>query len=131
MKQIDQGARAVAGSTRQCTRGPSADIDLGAGDLVIGVPGSGAVGGASNWFVITLNAAGASHAATLTVTGARQGDLITVTSEETTAGIAHTVVNGGPAAGTIGTFTATTKGHFVARFNGTNWEPREYGNGVT
>ena len=125
---IDQSARAVAGVTRQCTRGLRLLIDSSGGDLAVGVPGSGAADGESFAFLIP-DGAGGNHVI-LDATGAIEGDQITVTSEETTGGVVTAVCN--KVVGTvIASTTATKPGSVVVQFDGTDWVVRKYGNAIT
>lgn len=65
----------------------------------------------------------ASHSCTLGVTQAVAGYVVTITRLGTTANV-YTILNGGPAAGTLATFPISQRAFLDAYFDGTNWIAR-------
>jgi len=100
-------------------RTPDAGADLGDADATLTV-------GGGFWYTLPAATLTANRVVTLDPTNAEAGDPIEVTRLDTTA-YTLTVVNGGPASGTLFTMPVSARSFALAYFNGSDFVPRRSG----
>ncbi len=103
-------------------------LDLGAlpgpatiaGTNLTDAAASPAVGG-GNWYTLPAATLTAARTATLSTTGAKAGDEITITRLDV-SGFAYTIVDGGSGTPTLVVLPGGEVGFVTARYDGTNWK---------